>query len=153
MNTIILYLITLYTVFLVYKKLGLAVSVLFAYSLLMIDIIVIPHSIQFSSVFYIMFLSLIFIFNISENKSFSKTLIYIFFIIGCFTSFFDLLTSPLLTLGIPLTFVILLLHKKNSNLIRNDYIILMENSIIWGIGYGITWSTKWFIATYILKKD
>lgn len=85
-NMILLYILVLCTIFTVYKKLGLITSILLAYSLLMVDIIAVPLSIQFSSVFYIMLLTIIFILHISDKLYFNSVLIYIFFTIGCLTS-------------------------------------------------------------------
>jgi hypothetical protein len=149
-NMILLYILFLYTIFIVYKKLGLITAVLFTYSMLMVDILAVPLSIQFSSVFYIMLLGVILILHISDKLNANKLLIYIFFIIGCLTSFFDLLTAPLLTLGIPLIFAIMITNKKGNG---NNYIVLIQNTILWILGYALTWSTKWIIATKLLKRD
>lgn len=150
LNMILLYTLVICTLLLVYKKLGPIISIALAYSLLMVDIIAIPLSIQFSSVFYIMLLAIMFLLHISDKIYFNKVLIYTFFTIGCLTSFFDLLTAPLLTLSFPLTVAIVLANKKGKG---NNYILLIQNSILWAVGYGVTWSTKWIIATHILKRD
>ena len=67
-----------------------------------------------------------------ENQS----LLPLFFIVGGLTSFFDLLTAPLITLGILLIVSILLDKKQRAFL----------NSLSWYIGYLLLWFSKLLIA-------
>lgn len=97
------------------------------------------------------FISMIVVLIYHKQIRNNNYLIYIFFIIGSVTSFWDLLTVPLLTLGLPLITYILL-EEKNNTLITNT-IDTIKASFIWAIGYGITWATKWVVATIVLKKN
>lgn len=99
---------------------------------------VVPFSLQYSSCFYILFISLIVLLKYpkligSEGNGFLS-----FFTIGAFTSYLDLLTTPLITFCIPAT---LLLYRQ-SNPIRK--------TIIWGagwaLGYGLLWISKWLVS-------
>lgn len=148
---------------LIKKKLGIKIMASFFISMMMSMFIIVPMSLQFSSMFYIMFISMIVLLLYHEKIEENNLELYIFFIIGSITSFLDLLTVPLISLGIPLTTYILLIQNKKSeiklnNNIKNKTVIsntieIIKNSIIWGIGYGVTWASKWVIATIILKQN
>lgn len=150
---------------LIKKKLGIKIMLSFFISIMMSMFIIIPMSLQFSSIFYIVFISTIVMLIYDEIIKEKNLGIYIFFIIGSITSFLDLLTVPVVTLGIPLVIYILMIQKKqmSSNSIKLDdiqiktgidnIIEIIKNSIIWGIGYGTTWASKWIIATIVLKEN
>ena len=66
------------------------------------------------------------------------------------TSYFDLLTYPLLTLGAPLVLwtVLKSSHRFIENL-RN----IVRISVFWGIGYGGMWSLKWLIGGFVTGEN
>ncbi|WP_415992215.1 hypothetical protein [Desulfovibrio piger] len=69
-----------------------------------------------------------------------------FFITGMAVAFFDLLSVPLLTLGIPL----LIIYAKEK---RTNFTSIFLYCILWLIGYGLFWMAKPLIATYILQQN
>lgn len=141
--------------YLLKKKLGTGVMLSFFMTMMLSMFMVVPMSIQFSNMFYIMFISCIIVLTLYEFINKNKYIKYMFFTIGCITSFFDLLTTPIITLGIPLTIWILLdmkNEKANKNIISRTFEIV-KISIIWAIGYGITWASKWIIASIVLKEN
>ena len=76
----------------------------------------------------------------------------LFFIIGSLTCYFDLLTTPLLTLGIPLVVMLSLRGNEDFQLKGN----LLETSkliLLWGLGFALTFATKWALASLILGQD
>ena len=66
-----------------------------------------------------------------------------FFVIGCLTCFFDLFTVPLITLGIPLIYYIMLTEKRNNIIGIKGTLRLI---IMWFLGYGLMWTSKWIIS-------
>ena len=76
-----------------------------------------------------------------------------FFIIGGLTTFFDLLTAPLLTLGIPLIIEVLLRSREESLSIKKAFLEIIKLSILWAIAYGTIFFAKWVIASLIMQKD
>lgn len=137
--------------YLLKKELGTRYVASFLVSMIMIMFMISPMSLQFSSMFYMTFISMIVVLLYHKQIRNNNYLIYVFFIIGSLTSFWDLLTVPLLTLGLPIITYILLEEKSNS-LITN-IIDTIKASFIWAIGYGITWATKWVVATIVLKQN
>lgn len=124
----------------------------FVFSIFMISPFTISLSMQFSSVIYICLLGVIFLLKFNSffmDKFGEKYLLFYFLIIGMLTSYFDFLTYPLATLGVPLTFA-LLLNKKDFKWMIKKIIIL---GIIWCIGYGGMWISKWLISSLLLNEN
>lgn len=134
-----------------YKNLSIWHALSFMFSMLAINFFIIPMSLQYTSVFAIMLVTVIII-NILYKKNKEKWLPYLFFIIGGCTTFFDLLTAPIITLGIPLLMVLLLKNKENYT-IKQSIIEIIKLSILWAISYGLTFLTKWIIASVVLQQD
>ncbi|MCI5603752.1 MAG: hypothetical protein MR361_09720 [Clostridiales bacterium] len=105
-------------------------------------------SIQFSGIWYITMISL-FVLAIKEWSGRKKIIIFI--LIGILTSYIDLLTYPLVTLGIPVLYAVL--NKTDVEKFVKKLFVLIRYSIAWGIGYAGMWSGKWIIGTLITKKN
>ena len=69
---------------------------------------VIGLSMQYAPIFFIMLISVFILLKFKDKLLENNNLIYYFLIIGMATSFFDLLTYPLITLRTPLIFYLLL---------------------------------------------
>lgn len=76
----------------------------------------------------------------------------LFFIIGSLTSYFDLLTTPLLTLGIPLA-VMLSLKPNEGFLLKKGFVECIQLILLWGLGFALTFVTKWALASLILGQN
>ncbi len=68
---------------------------------------------------------------------------YLFLTVGMVTSYIDLLTYPIVTLGLPLC-VYFLLYKEESWKMCLQKLIVCGAS--WGIGYGGIWAIKWILC-------
>lgn len=137
---------------LLYKKISIAVSVAFTISLALINFIIIPFSLQFSSVFFVAFIFMI-VFLLFSNINFEKSII-IFFIIGAFTSFVDFLTTPLVTFGLPaITLILIRNHNQQKSILQDELLFLFLIGISWCFGYTILWSTKWLLASIVLQEN
>lgn len=86
------------------------------------------------------------------KKDTNKNTGIVFFIIGSITSFMDLLTEPLITLGLPLIIYILLMQRKRISL-KQDIISFVKVCILWGLGYAFTWLMKWILVSTIYNRD
>lgn len=63
----------------------------------------------------------------------------------------DLLTTPILSLGIPLITYILL-EESESKFIEN-FINIIKLSTMWTLGYAVTWASKWVLASIVLRRN
>jgi len=132
-TTMIIFL-SILLIYLAYKKINKYIAIATTIMLFASNFWTIGLSLQYSAVFIISLLASIYI--ILNGKK--KNIVCTFFIIGMLTSFFDLLTTPILTLGIPILFYISL-HQSSFK----DFFKII---LYWGIGYGIMWFSKWIIA-------
>lgn len=74
----------------------------------------------------------------------------VFFVVGSLTAYFDLLTTPMLTLGLPL---VVALTLRDDNKVPGGLRQLTLMSALWGAGYGITWVAKWLIASLLTSEQ
>lgn len=133
------------------KQLGTKYAIAFAISISMMFVALIPASLQYSSIFIVMLLSIISVLKLYKHNK-QKQIGLLFFIIGAVTTYFDLLTYPLVTFGFPMILVILL-EKDNNQKILNQIILVIKLGIIWCLGYGLLFFTKWVLASIILHRD
>ncbi len=132
------------------EKLGIATSIIFAISLIIQGYFFVSYSLESAPVFMVMMISSIILL---ERIDKIKNLYLYIFIIACITNFVDYLTVPLITLGVPLLIYILYKQKNDNKLKCKDYIkIIVKASLIWIIGYGITWLSKWIIYDVIYNE-
>ena len=107
---------------------------------------VLPYSLQLSQVFNIaLFFGSILLYKYDYLKK-KNLLDYFFLISGILTSYFDLLTYPIVILGFNLL-IITFLDKDVKPL------TILKNIFIWFIGYGGMWFMKWVLASFVLKQN
>ena len=128
----------------IWKTLLLIISFLSCYGFVM------QFSLQFFPVLAIAFGGAILLCN--GNEKINQNIGLFFFIIGSITSFFDLLTTPLLTLGIPLL-VWISLQPGEQIEIKKDIANVIKHSVSWFLGFALTWVTKWLLGTIALKEN
>ena len=135
--TLLLYSSFIIFMFLCWRILGKKVTISLLIGLFFVDFFYLGQSMQFSMVFLIGLLASIFLlYNHKKNHN----LYFLFFVIGALTSFFDLLTAPLITLGM----LLIVATKLNRANVKN--IILY--SVSWSIGYLLLWFSKWAIVQF-----
>ena len=114
----------------------------------------VPLSMQYSNCFYVMSIGCIGILLAPGYLNRSIFPYAFFAAIGAITSYFDLLTYPLITLGIPLlTFIFRLFSEEAYASIADISKHVVILSFCWIIGYGGMWIAKWVLASIILGKD
>ena len=109
-------------------------------------------SLQFNTVLIITLIAMLMIVWSSEKNIIEDMYIWsvFFMIIGVATSYFDLLTYPLLTLGGPL---VLWLVFNFSERFWSNMKNLVQLSFFWGFGYGGMWVLKWIIGDLITGEN
>lgn len=133
---------------LIAKKINWQIAVMFLIGFLSIDIFIAARAFNAICVFIIAIVSTIFILLKKDSE---KNIAINFFVIGSVTSFIDLLTTPLVTLGIPIIVYLLLIQKNGKNL-KECLIELVKICLMWGIGYGLTWATKWILVQLMYNR-
>ena len=151
---IVLFILTLIAVIsmiiLISKKINITSGIIYAIGLLSISIFIVTRSINEILIFLVAFISSI-ILLLSKNKI--KHVGIFFFIVGSVSSFIDLFTAPLVTLGFTAITYFLILQKDEENITVKKYILeLLKIGISWTLGYGITWVSKWVIAQLLYNR-
>ncbi len=105
------------------------------------------NSLQYNNVFTLTLIAMIFIVYYADCWRGDPDRWGIFFLaVGGLTSYFDLLTYPLVTLGVPLILWISFNGcEKNGSIIKNVFTM----SANWAIGYGGLWGGKWILGSII----
>lgn len=137
----------LITSYYIWKKINLKYALGFLISLILAaSIHLIGLSLQYSSVFIIALCTTLCIL-LKKDKVNIYTL---FFITGGITAFMDLLTCPIITLGIPLIIYVALNEKKD---LKDIVKMIIKLGICWGLGYSGIWISKWLITDFIYNTN
>lgn len=110
---------------------------------------ILAMSLQYSSVYNIALLSTLILLLFHEKIDKKDLYAEFFLVAGILTSYFDLLTYPLITLGFPLIFVIIMMQREKKPT-KTILLVTLSCSFSWGVGYVGMWMGKWVIAVMIL---
>lgn len=125
----------------------------FAMSLIVLNPAAAAMSLQFSSIYYLVLISMILILKNHAQWSEKKRYPYVFFILGMLTVFFDFLTYPMAALCMPLILVLILENQSTEQ----HWLQTMKDIIIAGVcfvsGYVGMWAGKWMISSLILQEN
>lgn len=143
----ILFTALIVSLFVAIRKTSYAYAYIFIITLLLIAFPFVPCSMQFSTCFYIAFIGMLAVLKVPRLTDNLSNASVTFFVIGGFTSYLDLLVTPLLTLGFPLI-AYFMLNRKDSK-VRSMIVI----SLFWVLGYVSIWGMKWIIATIFTSRN
>ena len=141
-------LVLLWCMLRLYKCFGSVAMVLFAYALLMVNVVVMQFSMQFVQVLLIATGAIIYL-TYRQPSSLWGWGIF-FMVLGSLTSFLDLITVPSITLGLPL--VVMVAQRNEEHGWRGVGILLLM-ALWWLAGYCGTWLAKWTIATLLTDMN
>ncbi|MGN0376390.1 MAG: hypothetical protein ACI4ED_02025 [Suilimivivens sp.] len=120
----------------------------FMISLISVMPMTIAVCLQFCDVYYILLAGSALI--VWQYDRIKKERMYILFLIsGMCTSYFDFLTYPLASLGIPLVLFLVFLDKET---LKKKLFYMIQCSITWCIGYVGMWSGKWILGSILLPE-
>ena len=133
--------------YLISKRINKTIALLFAVLLLYFNFYIIPFSLQNSNVTYIALISVCIVLAFPNIVKDTSASCITFCVIGSLTSFFDLLSFPYLTLGIPLFFAFLQQEGKY----KMKQIIMI--CICWIFAYAISWGCKFVVGSLLTGVD
>ena len=149
LNEFLLYLLAL-TLFIVIIKRSKKIATIYLIAMIMTVFPIVPFCIEFSSTYYIMFITSLIAIKIEKKGD--KGLFKLFFITGMVTCFFDFLTTEILTIGVPILLV-LAIRKEDNRLqsFKDGIIFILKSGILWLTSYSLMWLAKWVLASLILN--
>lgn len=122
-------------------------SAAFLFGLTLANVFMMQHSIQFVPVLLIALATTLWVlYRVRRPEQLCMTL----FVAGSLTSYFDLLTCPLLTWGLPMAAY--LFRQREETFVRGLR-CWGHGSALWAAGYGTTWAAKWGIATLLTGEN
>lgn len=137
---------------LIYQKIGIKYALLELTSYCLLMPLAMPFSLQFSWVFYIAKGFLLYLTSRKEGQLPDGIKLYwLYMIAGMLTSYFDLLTYPLYTWGIPAVWWLLLQTKQEKQGFWCKKVIY--TGFWWLLGYAGMWAMKWCLGSAVLGSN
>ena len=126
---------------------GSVIPVLLSYMMLMP--FALAKSFQFSSCFYACILGGIVLLS-AEKKKYKTGPFIVFLFIGIFTAYFDFLTYPIATFGVPALIWLMITRSERT---EKKYADMLVNGFCWSLGYLGMWTEKWIMASILTEND
>ena len=134
-----------------FLRVGKAVAIFYALSLAFVNCFMMQNSIQFLPVLLIALAATLWVaYRVQRPEQMALLL----FVTGSLTAFFDLLTCPVMTWGIPMCVYLMMQQRRSdgSSWLRQLGTWTVA-SVMWAVGYGATWVAKWGIATILTGEN
>lgn len=142
------YLLLAASCFTLYRHVNLAVAAAFLLAILGVNIAIASIELQFACCFYLMFLAMILLPYVKKTRlSYPE----FFLIIGACTQYFDFYTTPVITLGAPLLF--LLASQRLLKDTDHRWNVFLGCALYWLIGYGATWLIRLALVSIAMRED
>lgn len=136
---------------LVWQKKGMRYAVLMLTSFVLLMPQALAVSFQFSWVFYVGALGCLVLIRKPDYWGESSRYIYLFTVLGMLSSYFDLLTYPLVTWGIPVIWWFLTEKAPTG---KGRYLErCVASGISWAVGYVGIWAMKWLLGSVITGEN
>ena len=149
LNGILQNLINVFILYLLFKNHKSEYIIPYLIIYLMMMPVAMAYSLQFSSCFYVFSVCvLILLTKASRNDQKDNWMVFLFS--GIATAFFDFLTYPVATIGMPL--IIDQIMNKKCNFKENSLSII-KKCVYWAYGYGVMWASKWVYASILTKEN
>ena len=131
-----------------WKHVGRSVALVVPFSLLMVNVFVLQFSMQFAPVLLIALVAMLWM--VYHREMTAQQCGLLFFIVGSLTTFFDLITVPSLTLGLPLVVWVAIQRQQDW---RKGLWMVVSLALWWLAGYVLTWLAKWGLASLLTDKN
>jgi len=137
-----------------HKQLGIFHAMSLSISLLLIHFWIFPLSFQYSPVFIILMITILILLYLNkQNKISLFNVILLFFAVGSITNYFDLLTAPLLTFGLPYIVYYVIVNQEKIQAFKNNFLSFVGIGISWLSGYVLTWVANWTVSSIVLNEN
>ncbi len=129
------------------KHTGTKTAFLFALSIILVRPHVVAVSLQFSCCFFLAFLAMLLVPWIYKKPEWES----LFFLeLGIATMYFDFYTTPILTFGLPMTYLCVLRHTRGATTSLKN---VGRNTLSWFGGYVGMWLAKLCLTSALTSDD
>ncbi|MBR2009739.1 MAG: hypothetical protein IJ936_06405 [Peptococcaceae bacterium] len=123
------------------------IAFFFALSIILVRPHVMATSMQFTCCFFLAFAAMFLIPWLHRHGKWEG----LFFMeLGMITMYFDFYTVPLVTLGFPLMYLVIL---KREDFMQYSYRRLFRNMAAWFLGYGLMWIAKLSLTSFLTSVN
>ncbi len=109
--------------------------------------VIIALAFQYSPCTYIMLITMMILLKF-QGVIADGRFMWVFMLSGILTAYFDFLTFPFVTLGVP---SVLLLLTEDSNIVKMRKCFF--SGLFWCVGYVGMWAGKWVLSSLILNRN
>lgn len=135
-----------------WRKKGMPYALLLLMSYFLLMPMAMPFSLQYSWVFYITAGCLLYLVRGDRARDVTGMKLYwLFLAVGMLTSYFDLLTYPLYTWGVPVVWWLLLQEADKGELYYIKQVVC--TGLWWILGYAGMWLGKFCLGSLILGRN
>lgn len=139
---------------LMWSRLGPVPAIALALALAMGGFLVVPLSLQYSSVTYVALIGSLVVILFPRVVVERRSDLELYLVLGSVTAFVDLLTAPLLALGLPLGVALAVRARLMAQgSARDDLLHSARAGLAWFVGYAAAWSAKWVIGALVLGPE
>ena len=131
------------------RRCGLRAAVWFAVSQLAVSVWFVPHQMQYFTCFMIAYAGCAWV--LSKPRR-SDVLCLGLLVLGTATAFCDLLVTPIITLGLPLTCWLLEPQQRLRGGVP-QCALAVGGRLCWGTGYALCWAGKWALAGAVTNNN
>lgn len=131
------------------RRCGVRATLWFALSQALVTVFWAPHQIQYFTCFAVAYAGCAWVLARPRR---SDGLCLGLLVLGVVTAFCDLLVTPVLTLGLPLT-CWLLEPRQRLRAGGRQCALAFGGCLCWGTGYGLCWAAKWVLASLVTGRD
>ncbi len=135
----------------IWKKKGIAYALLAMTSYALIMPPAVADSLYFSGNFYVAMIGSLVLLKSDTDYTKKSKYLYVFTGIGMAACFFDLLTYPLYTWGIPMVWWLVLAGKEDS--VWQPLKKCVLSGVAWIAGYFGIWLAKWVLASVVTGRN
>ncbi len=150
MNRVIQGLLVIVLAVLIWKKLSFLYVIPYAAAIAYMRPDAVGFSIFYSSVYYVTIISMLVIVLFHEKLRTDKRYLFLFLVNGIVINYLDLLTYPIVTLGMPLCLWLCFERKCTCMEKIRD---IVSCSVCWGGGYAGMWLGKWAVSSLALHRN
>jgi len=123
-------------------------------ALLLGGFFVVPLSLQYSGATYIALLGSLALVLLPDIATTRRSDLELFLALGALTAFIDLLTAPLLALGLPLGVALAVRARRIPEAgARDDLVFSARVAVAWSVGYAGAWASKWVIGSIVVGQE
>ncbi len=149
-NGILQLLLVFVVCMLIQKRLGIRYALLGLTSYVLFMPMALVYCLQYSWIFYVTYGILLLLLLQERYWTDSYRYLILFTLSGCLAIYFDLMTYPLISWGLPAIWF-LVLTKEETPL--KHLVQLIQTGIAWLIGYLGMWVMKWVIGSIVLRQN